>query len=313
MPLYDRRKLVLAKVETVVGTDSVPVVATDAVLARDVKVRPLVTQKADRNLLRGYMGSSEQLVVGEYSEIEIEIEAAGAGTSAVTPPAWRSLMRGAGCSGVVNGTTSYDFAPISANFESLTIYANVDGVQHRITGARGTAQLVIAAGDIPVFRFRFIGIYNTPTDVVPGAASFTGWQVPVGVRDSVVPTLTIHGVAKATAPIRQFTLDLGNQLVYRNLIGATSAQITDREPEGSIELEAVTVATKDWWTIVRQATTAALSVSLNTVAFNTVEVAATKVQMTDPQYGEQDGVVMLSMGMRFLPTVGNDEFVIRTK
>ena len=313
MPLYARKALVLAKIETTVGTDSVPVVGTDAMLCRNVTLRPLVTQTADRALLRGYYGASEQLVVGEYTELELEIEATGAGTSAVTPPAYRPLMRACGLAGVVNGTTSYDFTPISAAFEAVTIYTYMDGVLHKMTGARGTVQLVITAGEIPVYRFRFLGFYNVPTDVTPGAAAFAGFQTPVGARDSGVPTLTVHGVVKTSAPIRSFTLDLGNNLVYRTLIGSTQALITDRNAAGSIEMEAVSVATKDWWSVVRNATTAAISVSVGSTAFNIVEVAAPKVQLTEPQYGEQDGIVMLTMGMRFLPTSGNDECTLRTK
>lgn len=313
MPLFARKALVLAKIETTPGTDSVPVVGTDAMLCRNVNLRPLVTQTADRALLRGYLGSSDQLVVGEYTELELEIEAAGAGTSAATPPAYRPLMRACGLAGAVNGATSYDFTPISAAFEAVTLYVFMDGVRHVITGARGTARLVVAAGEIPVYRFRLLGMYNTPTDVTPGAATFTGFQTPVGIRDSAVPTLTVHGIAKATAPIRSFEFDLGNNLVYRNLIGSTSALITGRESAGSIEMEAVLVATKDWWTAVRNATTAAISVAIGSVATNIVELVASKVQLTEPQYGEQDGIVMLTMGMRFLPSGGNDEVTLRTK
>ena len=313
MPLFQRKALVLAKIETLIGTDAVPVVGTDAMLCRNVQLRPLVTQTADRALLRGYMGASEQLVVGEYSEIELEIEAAGAGTSAATPPAYRPLMRACGLAGAVNGTTSYDFTPISASFEAATIYVYMDGVLHRLTGARGTAQLVITAGEIPVYRFRLVGMYNTPTDVTPGAATFTGFQTPVGIRDSAVPTLTVHGVAKASAPIRSLTVDLGNAVVYRNLIGSTSALITGRETVGSIEMEAVTVATKDWWTTVRNAVTSSISVAIGSVATNIVEVAAPKVQLTNPQYGESDGIVMLTLDMRFLPSSGGDEVTFRTK
>lgn len=312
MPLSQRKALVLAKIETVVGTDSVPVVGTDAMLCRNVNLRPLVTQTVDRALLRGYLGASEQLVVGEFVELELEIEAAGAGTSAVTIPKYAPLMRACGLLGAPNSTTSYDYTPVSANFESCTIYVYMDSVLHKLTGARGSVQLVVTAGEIPVYRFRFLGFYNTPTDVTPGAATFA-FQTPVGIRDSAVPTLTVHGIAKASAPIRSFTADLGNNLVYRNLIGSTSALITDRQPTGQIEMEAVSVATKDWWTAVRNATTAPITVSIGTAAFNIVEFVAQKAQLTEPQYGELDEIVMLQMGMRFVPTAGNDELVFRTK
>lgn len=313
MPLFARKALALAKIETTSGTDSVPAVGTDAMLSRSITLRPLVTQTADRTLLRGYMGASEQLIVGEYAEVEIEIEAAGAGTSAVTAPKYAALMRACGLAGVAVSTTSYDFTPISAAFESVSIYVFMDNVRHRITGARGTVQLVVTAGEIPVYRFRLIGVYNAPTDVTPGAAVFTGFQTPVGTRDTGVPTLTLHSVAKASAPIRSLTVDLGNTVTYRSLIGSTSALITGRDSVGSIEMEAVTVATKDWWATVQAATLAGLTLTMGSVAFNIVEVLATRVQLTEPTYGEVDGIVMMSMGLRFLPTIGNDDVTFRTK
>lgn len=312
MPLFQRKALVLAKIETTPGTDSVPVVGIDAMLCTNVQLRPLVTQTADRALLRGYMGASEQLVAGEWSELELEIEAAGAGTSAVTIPKYAPLMRACGLLGAQNASTSYDWTPVSTNFEACTIYVYMDSVLHKITGARGNVQLVLEAGQIPKYRFRMTGFYNAPSDTTPGAATFA-FQVPVAVRDSAIPTLTLHGIAKASAPIRSMTVDLGNAVTYRNLIGSAAALITGRETVGTINAEAVPIATKDWFTAVRNATKAALSVSIGTVAFNIVEIAAPSVQVIEPQYGEEDGVVMMQLGMRFLPSSGNDEIVFRTK
>ena len=311
MPLFQRRALLLAKIETTSGTDSVPVVGTDAMLARNVTLRPLVTQTADRAVLRGYMGGSEQLVVGEYVEAEFEIEAASAGTSAITVPRYGPLMRACGCAQTI-GASDVTYAPISTGFVTATLYVYMDSVLHRLLGAVGDVRLVMQAGQIPVYRFRFIGMYAVPTDATPGAASFTGWQVPLGIRDANVPTLTVHSGTKAAQPVRSFEAGLGNSLVYRNLVGASACLITDRQAAGSIEIQAESVATRDWWTIVRNATTAAVSVVIGTGAGNVVRVNAPRVQMTDPQYSELDAIVMLQMGMRFVPNSGNDELVFGT-
>ena len=40
---------------------------------------------------------------------------------------------------------------------------------------------------------------------------------------------------------------------------------------------------------------------------------APRVQLTEPTYGESDGIVMMTLGMRLLPVAGNDEVVFRTR
>jgi hypothetical protein len=313
MPLFTRRAVVLAKKETTQGTDALPTGALNAIQIRNMTMRPLVIQSADRDLVRQFLGGSEQLVVGEYVEVEFEVEAAGAGTSVTTAPKFGPLLEACGMA-MTTGASDVSFSPVSASFATATLYCYMgDTVLHRLTGAVGNVQLRIAAGEIPVLRFRFMGVYNAPTDAASSGVAFTGWQTPVGVRDSVVPTLTIHSVTKTQAPFRSLTVDLGNNMVYRNLVGATAMMITGRTATGSVELQAESLATKDWFTTVRGVTTAAILAQINSAANNIFQLDAPKVQLTEPSYGDMDGVVMLTMNMRLLPSAGNDEVKFTTK
>jgi hypothetical protein len=304
----------LAKVETTIGTDANPAGAANSVLISSLTLKPLTLQTASRNLMRPYLGASEQIVVGEYAEVEFEVEFAGAGTSAVTIPKWSDLLLACGFAGVVNGTTSYDHSPVSSAFKTVTIYVYVgDGILHKLTGAVGTAVLDLSAGAIPKFKFRFMGYYTAPTDTASSGVVYTGWQTPIGVRDSAVPTLTLHGATKTQVPYRSLKIDLGNNIIYRNLVGATAMLLTDREVTGSVELQYESVSTKAWMPIIQGVTTAALSVQVGSTAFNIATVDAPKVQLLNPSLSDVDGIQHLTMDMRLLPSVGNDELKLATK
>ena len=307
MPLLTRKAIVLAKIESVYGTDSVPVAGTDDILVRASTPRPLQAQFVDRALIRPYLGRSEQLPAAVSAELEIEVELAGGG-AAGTAPRWGTLLRGCGFSQTINAAVSTVYAPISTAFESLSIRVNQDGVLHNLTGARGSVRLALTALQVPVLRFRFVGIYNTITDAAQGTPTFTGWQKPLPVNRVNTPSFSLHAYAGV---LQSLELDLANQIVFRSLVGFEGVLLTDRQPGGSISMEATTVAAKDWWTSIRSATTGALALTHGTAAGNTVALAAPNVQILEPSYADSDGVVMLNGNLAMIPgAAGNNELSI---
>lgn len=308
MQQYMKKRLILAKRETTYGTDPVPVVGTDAVLIRDLTVTPLDAQYADRSLIRPYYGRSDQLPTTAMSRVEIEIELAGMKALGVATAGFAALLRACGLAETVVASTSVAYAPISAVFDSVTIYAFYDSLLHKLTGARGTVSINLEAQAIPTFKFSFTGLWHAASDVTPGSPVFTDYKTPVVVNNVNTTALTVAGYASAT--LKSLSLDLANNVVFRSLVGgAEQVLLTDRQPAGQISIEATTVAAKDWLTAVRSATTGAFSVT-HGPAGNRVKLDAPKVQLTDPKYSDQDGIAMLDMGIQFLPNTGNDELVI---
>ena len=145
--------------------------------------------------------------------------------------------------------------------------------------------------------------------VTAPTVTLTAWKVPLPVNRTNTPTFTLHGYA---AVMHSLTADMANQVVYRELINGTAgALITDRKPAGQVVMEAATVATKDWWTSIRNVTTGALALVHGTAGGNKVQIDAPNVQLINPQYQDQDGIAMLQAGLVFAPgTSGNDEFKI---
>ena len=88
-----RKYAILAKIQPTAGTDSVPTGGANAMLVSNVQVNPLVANNVDRNLLRTYYGSSEQLIGSNYKELSFDVEICG-GASAGSSPASTSRTRG---------------------------------------------------------------------------------------------------------------------------------------------------------------------------------------------------------------------------
>jgi hypothetical protein len=136
MPLLSRKRLILAKIESTYATDSTPD-GTFAILVRNLEITPLESETVSRDLIRPYLGASDQLLAQTRVSITFEVEMAGSG-AAGTAPAYGPLLKACGLSETIVISTSVTYAPVSSAFSSASIYMNNDGILHKITGARGT-------------------------------------------------------------------------------------------------------------------------------------------------------------------------------
>lgn len=310
MPLLARKRIITAKIETTYGTDSAPIGA-NAILVRNLNMTPQDSDFASRDVIRPYLGNSEQLPAGIRAMLEFEVEMQGSG-AAGTAPGYGPLLRACGFSETVSAGVSVTYAPVSTTFESASIYFNVDGVLHKLTGARGTVSLGLNVKQIPVYKFAMTGIYNTVTDTAAVTPVYTTFKTPLPVTNVNTTPFTLHGFA---AVMSELSIDLGNEIVHRTLVGGSEAVLlTDRKPAGSITIEATTIAQKDWFTIAKNSTLGALDITHGTAAGFKVQITAPNVQLTKPTYSELDNIQMLQMGLNFIPgSSGNDELTIVVK
>tara|TARA_R100000655_G_scaffold44_2_gene231 strand:- start:6399 stop:7562 length:1164 start_codon:yes stop_codon:yes gene_type:complete len=80
MALLSRKRLLMAKIEGTYGTD--PTVAgTDAVLVSSLEISPVESETVGRDIIREYLGTSEQLLSNTRVNITFEAELAGSGTA----------------------------------------------------------------------------------------------------------------------------------------------------------------------------------------------------------------------------------------
>ncbi len=200
------------------------------------------------------------------------------------------------------------YAPVSDAFEAGTGYFNVDGVLHALLGARGTVNLNLTNNQIPRFSFEMSGIYVPVSDAAVPTQVLTAWKQPRVVNKVNTPGASLHGYA---GTIESFTTSLANEVQFRSLPGGIEqVLITDRKPTGTLSMEATTVAAKDWWTAVRNATLGSAVIEHGIDAGNIVRVTAPQAQIVQPRYADSQGVAMLNTNLSILPLAGNDDLFI---
>jgi hypothetical protein len=196
---------------------------------------------------------------------------------------------------------------------SATIHFYLDGVRHVLLGARGSVSFELSAKQLPVMKWSFTGLMGTVSDVAMPSSDTSAWQTPVTISTENTTDLNLLGYRSAV--LSTLSIDMANQVVYRQLVGGESVIITDRKPAGNVSIEATTVTAKDWWTTAKNATTGAFYIKHGQAAGNSVSFTSRKVQLTQPQYSDLDGIAMMDFGTAFIPfsSTGNDELRICVK
>jgi hypothetical protein len=305
MALLSRKRLILVKTESSYGTDSTPT-GTDALLVRNLDITPLSGEIVSRDLIRPYLGNFDQLIAQTSVAINFEVELAGSGTAG-TAPKYDAILKACGLAATIVASTSVTYAPVSASFSSATIYFNVDGVLHKLTGCRGSLTMSCAVGAIPTLAFNLTGVYNAPTDTAQPAVTYSAQATPLIFREGNTSSFSFFSYSGV---LQSVDFNLANDLVYRELVGGTKETlITDRKPAGTVMIEAPTIATKDFFTTALGSSTGNLTFLHGTTAGNRVTFTASQVDVLNPTYQDQDSIMMLSVPYVALPTTaGNNEF-----
>lgn len=306
MALLLRKRLILIEEETTYGTDPVPT-GTDAVLVRDLNIVPQQSDVVSRDLIRPYLGASEQLLANTRVECTFSVELAGSGTAG-TAPQYGKALKACGLSETVVAATSVTYAPVSTAFDSVSIYYFVEGVRHRMTGARGTFTLNTNVGAVPTIDFTFTGIYNPPTDEAVPTVTYANQATPLIFKAGNTDTFSLLSYSGC---LQSVSMDLGNTIVYRELIGCDKeVLITDRASTGTAVIEMPTIAQKDYFAAsLVDGSLGNLTFQHGTTAGNIVDFASTGIDIGDLSYSDSDGIAMLNLPFTAVPsTAGNDEF-----
>ncbi len=214
-----------------------------------------------------------------------------------------------------DATSSYSiganvvYRPVSQSIESATLYMNLDGVLHKFLGARGNVSGSLSNDAIPAFKFSMSGLFQPVVDAASPTVVLSGWKAPLPVNKANTPFFSLHNYAAGA--LESFDFDLANEIAHHALVGGTEQfLINDRKPSGNVSMEAVTVATKDWWTIVKNAALGPLAIAHGTAAGNRIAVTAPAAQILTPKYADKNGVAMFGAGLVPVPLTGNDELAI---
>lgn len=316
-----RNTAILFKQEVTYGIDPVPTGTVNALLVSNLSITPFNAQNVDRDIIRPYLGASEQLVGTKYVQMGFDIELSGAGTVA-TAPAWGPVLMACGFAETLTATFRTDYTPISTAFTSATMYYHDDGLMHKATGCRGNVVFKLGINQRPVMSFNFTGLYNTPTVVSNPSVTLTAFKVPQVITDANTGDITLGCThTTGTAPLltagtvfpsQGIEIDMGNKVDFNALLGGETVDLTQRSVTAKVMFDLD--ATQEAAAYAAVETNALTSIGLQhgTVANQKMLIFMPSVQRLNPSKGETNGKRLAGFDLRAVPIVGNDEIRIVT-
>jgi hypothetical protein len=330
MPLLATKKAVLAKTETTYG-NAVNTSATDAILLSNLDLQPFEGDQVDRNLVKPYFGASDILTANARTRLSFGVELAGTGTVGAVPH-YGPLLRACAMSETIVANTAgagdpsnakVVYAPVSEGFSSVTIRCNYDGVQHTIRGCRGNVRLQGQAGQIPMLMFEMEGIYVPATDSsyldFTTNVNYSGIATPAIFNNTNTTGFRFHSSSgiQVAPDMSSVEIDVGNALIYRELVGSVKeVLITDRRSSGTLTIDAVTMATKNYFEAAAANDTGILTFTHGIVPGNRVKFTAARSNISSVSYAENDNVLQYTIPFTLLPdrndmtTTGDREFTL---
>jgi len=282
---------ILAKIESVYGTDPVPVVGTNAVLTMTPQLDFEGLRMVDRNPVRANINTLQQVYGGTLAKLSFSCEIKGSG-AAGTAPEIGTLLRMCAMGETIVAATSVTYKPISSSHESGTLYYYEGGRKlHKLTGARGNVTFRLAAGGLAVAEFEFTGHYTAPTDVSQPAPTYNS-QVP---RAALNMAFSLGGVTSLIA--REWSIGLNNTIAMPPSLAAADGygevQVTRQDVAGEIVMDAELASVIDTdaqliaGTGITWASGTLGSVAGNRIAFSS---ATSGLVWRNRQIGEADGM-----------------------
>jgi hypothetical protein len=314
MPRLIRKTAILAKVEATYGTDSVPTGAANAMLVSNCTFN-LAYNNVERNFIRPFFGGSGQLAGTRFVEINFEIELANSGTAG-TAPAWAPVLRACGMAESVLATPArVEYTPVSASFSSVTIYYHLDGVRRVALGCMGNVEIMLNEGAAPMLRFSLVGLDGGRTATADPSVTLTAFRAPQVVTDvnsgdiNLGCTYAAGALSSGTVyPSRGLSINLQNTVSRKALLGGQAVQISDRNVQGSMQLDLTAAQEVSFMTDINSNTNTTLGFTHSTGAGVGILLHAPQVQRIDPTDQEYEGDVHIGQSLRFTPTTaGNDE------
>ena len=182
MALLSRKRLILCKSEASYGVDITPA-GTDALLVRSLDVTPIEADVVSRDLIRNYLGNSEQLLAQTRVSISFQVEMAGSGTAA-TAPRFGSLLKACGMAETITAAAVTGSAT-AGNAGAITLAAGASAVNDfyngmviSITGGTGNGHIGLITDYVG--STKVATVQPSTATFVPAAASAYSIAANVG-------------------------------------------------------------------------------------------------------------------------------------
>lgn len=318
MPRYDANMGVTAKIEATAGTYTAPAAATDGVLIVDkVDLKPLNIKGYDRNLLRSYMGASQQLITMYNRQVSFTFELAPSGTAGTAAP-WSILIQAAAAAQASLTTpTRIEHTPVSTGFKTLSMDVYDDGVKHPLSGVIGSVAITGKVGEVLKGKFDGIGAYATPTATALPSIPTTAWKTPLALTKANVTDVTLGGTYAAGAlsggtsfGSMGFELDLGVKTDYFQSLSSERAEVQNRAAKIKLTLELAAAAEIQAYADMIANATTGFGFQVGSTAGNKMIFFAPAISREDVSPTSTAGIRLHEFNGQCLPVSGNDDWVI---
>lgn len=278
-----KRQILLAKMESTYGTDSIPTGAANAILCEELSIVGLDLTVIERDyVITGFM--KEMGVPAErVARISCSVDFVS-GTTAAAPPSFGALLRACGLQEVITASTSVEYRPIATGFESVVLYGWEDGTLHKVTGARGTVSLEASAGKLPKLKFEMLGIFNAPGEVALPTTTYAAAPDPKPVKYQS----TAFQVNVIALVLNNYSFQLGNSLVYRDRPNLATVDIDDRMSAGTMAVHKTALTTFDPFALAAAGTGVPIVLAQQLGGTRAAEMTIFAAQFDKPSYG-RDG------------------------
>jgi hypothetical protein len=307
------RKVLLFKIEVTEGTDSAPVVGTDALQVLNYRPVFMDAEGKVRNLEKAHLGANPTLLTAFKRGASFDLEMHGGGVAAgTTVPPWMKVLRIGGFNAGTVGANSVVQSPVSV-IDSATHWGYLDDLLLKSLGCRATVGFTIEDDEVPIFSVTLLG--RPPATLAeqsaPGAPTISGYTTPV-LASTENTTFSLDGFALA---LRRWQMTNGADLQFRSLIGpADRIQMRNRPWSGTIVGRTPDLTVKDYFSKIQPGTTMVAQAVHGNASGNIVQVDAPKLQISgNVDVTEEAGELMITLPVTALPVNGNDEIVLTAK
>lgn len=173
MALLSRKRLILCKAESSYGQDISPD-GTDALLVRSLEVTPIEADVVSRDLIRNYLGNSDQLLAQTRVSLSFQVELAGSGAGA-TAPRFGALLKACGMAETTTAAAVTGTAQ-AGGANSITLAAGASATDNTYNGMVISITSGTGNGHVGVITAyngtsKVATVQPSTTTFVPGASS----------------------------------------------------------------------------------------------------------------------------------------------
>ena len=308
-----RNRILLAKLESTPGSDSNPVVGSNAVETKSPIVINWNANVLNRDNIRGNISAMPPVIGQRWAEINFQVELRGSGSVGVAGQL-SALLQACAMSEAVSAGSSVVYLPTSPNQSTITMYIyDLDSgscVLNKFVGCVGDWSWGGKAGELSYLDFKFKGlILSTADAALPSSPTYETTVAPV------VQSASFSIKSIGTLIVQQLSISLGNNIGSRDDINSSAGLkgffVTNRAPKASLNPEENTVAEWDKLADWAASTQMALSVQIGSTAGNICTITAPKAVLDSIKDADKNGIAAHELALSLGLSSGNDEIKLK--